>query len=260
MFQLPGIANADSLLNPDTMPVAEPETGSDQRLGRYFENLVAGCVRASPNLELVARNIQVAGEHRTLGELDMLVRDIERRVLMHWEITVKFYLGLAPEYWPGPDPRDHFQRRASRLCEHQFPMLRRPECLALLAEQGWHVDEQYLFSRGRLFYPAHYRLLPPGYAHPRHCRGTWWHTAQLQQTNANWSPLEKSGWLTEDTMSDNHHDWLASDQMIDYVESAGRPVMALRQIPAASSQPDFIVPQQWLNHARQEQPTARPDC
>lgn len=249
LLALSGIGSADRFLG--TSPTPAPDTpDKDQRLGRQFENQVAATVNADPNLDLVARNLQIFDNGRTLGELDMLVRDNTRNVLMHWEITVKFYLGIRPDHWPGPNPADSLAQRGNRLLEHQFPMLRNRLCQQLLDEHGWRVEEQYLLSRGRLFYPAGHNWPAPAYSHPQHLRGQWWHQRQLIEHRHRWQPLNKSEWLPAAQMSDNCDDWLASDQMIDYVEAAGRPVMALRHIPAAKPQPDFIVPQRWLDDAR----------
>lgn len=263
LLDLPGVSNADPFLQglpavaPDNLDgVRGPE--KDRRLGREFENRVAAAVQASPGLELVARNLQIFDNHRTLGELDMLVRDKARDVLMHWEITVKFYLGLTPDHWPGPNPADSLGQRAKRLLEHQFPMLHNTVCQQLLQSRGWSVQEQYLFSRGRLFYPAGQHWPAPKHSHAPHLHGQWWTEQQLTRQPHHWQPLEKSEWLQPPSMSDNQHNWLASNQMIDYVEAAGRPVMALRHVPAATAQPDFIVPQRWLDDARSAQSFAQP--
>ena len=86
------------------------ETCQPQRLGLAFEQWVAALVCASEGLELVERNLPIRDGQTTLGELDMLVRDLESGKLWHWELALKFYLG-TPEQWYGPNTRDTLERK-----------------------------------------------------------------------------------------------------------------------------------------------------
>ena len=267
LIRLAGIPEAGELIQqPLPLPASIQHQDPDRRLGRLFENLVATAVQQSTNLALVTRNLVIHDGERTIGELDMLVRDLDRDVLMHWEITVKFYIGLSPSHWPGPNPADNFSSRVARLREHQFPLLRHPATQAALQARGLEVSEQRLFSRGRLFYPADRALNAPAEAHPDHARGRWWHCDSLHDMAARWKPLARHHWLNPEPMAgliadallpttgasmlDNDSPWLATRQVIDYVQALNRPLMVLHASHAGlSPQPGFIIPQSWFDNA-----------
>ena len=70
------------------------------------------------------RNLQIQTDiHTTLGELDFLLRDTNSGQLIHLELATKFYLGFetgAGFLLPGPDARDNYQNKLSRLRNHQL--------------------------------------------------------------------------------------------------------------------------------------------
>ncbi|MCH8544414.1 MAG: DUF1853 family protein [Alcanivorax sp.] len=245
---LAGVADAAALLAPQ-LPALTLRTDHDARLGRLFENLVADAVVASPALTLVTRNLVIHDGERTLGELDMLVHDTQRDVLMHWEVTLKFYFGMGPDHWPGPDPRDTLAKKHARTLNHQLPLLQHPATQALLAEHGWQVTEQRLLSRGMLCYAARadlsWKQISPKQAAPGHLRGKWWDLHSLPLTGE-FLPLPKQAWLNASLhapdLSDNSDNWLARPAIIDYVHQQNRAVMALwRPEPGTAPTPGFII-------------------
>ncbi len=148
-----------------------------RRLGQHFENLVAGALGHHPRFEIVARNVPLRRGAATLGELDLLVRDHGDGALCHWELALKFYLGLPgatlQRGWPGPDPRDQLARKAAHLFDRQLTRSEEPAVKSLLAARGWSIQRRVLLTRGRLFYPC--EGTPPAYPwlHPGHQRGVW---------------------------------------------------------------------------------------
>lgn len=258
------IPPADELLTAsglDETNISFPLCVPGQRLGYWFEDRVAEIIDASSRLRLVARNLQIHDDQRTLGELDMLVEDRHRQCLMHWELSLKFYLGISPGFWPGPNQTDNLHHRAGHLLHQQLTRLQLPETQRFLVRQGWRVNEQRLFSRGRLFYPANpldTALTTPDFVHPNHERGYWWSlNCLLDEHRSQWLLVDKSHWPAPLSMSDNNRDWLATSQVIDYVKRLPAPAMALCRQP--DSRPDerpvpgFLVPQQWLDNARQQE-------
>jgi len=119
-----------------------------------FEQWVCALVDASNNLERIASNLPFRHQGRTLGELDLLVRDHLDGTLWHWELALKFYLGTE-QAWFGPNSHDTLDRKARHLFDQQLPRSSMPEVRAQLAEQGWQPDGIALLSRGRLFYRQH---------------------------------------------------------------------------------------------------------
>ena len=80
----------------------------DHRLGSYFESLLEFWLADPANnlYRLIASHIAIRDGQQTLGELDFLVQDKASGQFQHWEVAVKFYLGIQAggnyEYWVGP--------------------------------------------------------------------------------------------------------------------------------------------------------------
>ena len=185
----------------------------------------------------MARNLPLRNQGQTLGELDMLVRDRASGELAHWELAVKFYLGLADhDAWPGPNPIDQLAHKARHLQQHQLNRTADPLIRARLANAGYHVRRRVLLTRGRLFYPAHARISGPAQAHADHQRGLWWRspprTARL---------IPHDLWHCPERLSDNQTHELAAAALADYVEQEHRPVMVITD----QRRIGFLVPPHW---------------
>ncbi|MCB1836663.1 MAG: DUF1853 family protein [Alcanivoracaceae bacterium] len=232
-------------------PVVLSEDDRDRRLGHVFERWLLQCLQQHPYLDVCAHNLAIRRGGRTLGELDLVVHDRRNDRFEHWEMTVKFYLGLHDGIWPGPNPADQFQHKAHHLFTHQFPLSDRSAARHCLADLGVpRIDGKRLLSRGALFYPADRTLAAPAGTHPLHTRGLWWSNANLP-AHWQWLPLRREQWLGMKPLSDKGTSLLASTDVLDYVRSVNRPVMVLgvdpnRPVP----QSGFIVSEQWLADAQ----------
>ena len=216
--------------------------GSDLRLGKLFEAVLGLAIAAQPHLDVLHRNVVINSEQRTLGELDLIIRDRRDRSLIHVEVTLKFYLGLTDGRFPGPNPEDNLARKYQRLATHQFPLLHEPETRTRLRELGLPaVDRQCLFSRGRLFYPPDRPVEAPAQAWAGHERGHWWR-ARSTPPDEHWYLLARPQWLAAAPMSDSDAVPLASDELIDYVQARQRPQMVVRQGGNGPGIPSFVVP------------------
>ncbi|ASK34506.1 hypothetical protein CEK62_08970 [Alcanivorax sp. N3-2A] len=208
-----------------------------RRLGVHFENLVAALIEHSERFELVARNLPLRNGGQTLGELDMLVRDRASGELAHWELALKFYLGLADHgAWPGPNPADQLADKARHLQRYQLKRTHEPLIATQLAGAGYHVRRRVLLTRGRLFYPAHTALLSPPQAYPDHQRGLWWRNAPEP---ARLIPHDL--WHCPESLSDNQTPELAAAALADYVEQQHRPMMIVTE----QRRIGFLVPSHW---------------
>jgi len=78
----------------------------DRRLGNYFETLWAYALELHPRYQLIERNLQIHDGERTLGEMDFIVHDQLSGRCAHWELAIKFYLGIGNTRnhaaWHGP--------------------------------------------------------------------------------------------------------------------------------------------------------------
>src|SRR5690554_1995355 len=110
-------------MHPESMP-SLLQQATQRRLGLYFEQLYACLLQDLLGWELLARNLQIRDERRTLGELDFLLRNPLTGEVEHHEIAVKFYLGHTDAVsrrvrWYGPNSRDRLDLKTDRLLQHQ---------------------------------------------------------------------------------------------------------------------------------------------
>jgi uncharacterized protein len=182
----------------------------DRRLGNYFETLWAFALQLNSRYQLIERNLQIHNGENTLGEMDFIVLDNETGRYAHWELAIKFYLGMGNtvnhEAWHGPGKQDRMDLKVDHLLSRQTRLGRHPVARAQLEERGIVIDDCAVILKGRLFYPwkqggpEYY----PQYANPSHLRGLWLTRQQLMQScgaDARFVPLIRSGWMAKISLS-----------------------------------------------------------
>lgn len=147
-----------------------------RRVGHYFERLVRYWIEHVRGVELIAAGHQISRDGRTIGELDFVYRD-EQGLVTHLEVAVKFYLyqpGRAGSHFPGPNVRDDFESKISRLFDHQL-VIEDPVLEA--------VDRREACVRGMSF--AHPTVPTPEDLPHRmaadHGRGLWLRASELDE-------------------------------------------------------------------------------
>ncbi|RKQ97171.1 hypothetical protein C7446_2591 [Kushneria sinocarnis] len=166
------------------------------RLGIYVERLWQIILARAPATRLLAHNLPITRNRRTLGELDLLYEDRERAAPIHLEVAIKFYLGLpegpgtatAQSRWIGTGGPDSLARKHLHLLTHQTRLGRTAEARDALSEFGAPPLRCRMALQGALFYPWQRRTgriddatrLPeltgmpaPAGAHPAHPAGVW---------------------------------------------------------------------------------------
>jgi hypothetical protein len=164
------------------------------RLGIYFEKLWHFMLRADPDIELVAHNLPVRENGRTLGEYDIIYFCRQRQVHVHLELAVKFYLETATRpYWLGPGRRDSLEQKTQHLLSRQIILSRTRAGSATLGKLGVHQPITEIELKGYLFSQSQRPPLPDGYNHADKPLSQWhdWQTF-LQQTQTIGAPLD---WL-----------------------------------------------------------------
>lgn len=181
---------------------------NDHRLGSYFESLLAFWLAwpANPLYRLIAHGLAIRSSQRTLGELDFLVEDRQSGEIQHWEVAVKFYLGIRAgrgrDNWIGPGMRDRLDLKVSHLLEHQLRLAATPVAAQLIRDMGLAPPVPVCLLKGRLFYPpqADRQTWAPEAASPDHPTGWWMHQAEFLQrygdSELRWIRLPKEHWLT----------------------------------------------------------------
>ncbi|WP_343599734.1 DUF1853 family protein [Pseudomonas sp.] len=173
---------------------------TSRRLGLYYEGLWQFALAQAPGVELLASNLAIRAGGRTLGELDILLRDGEGT--HHLELAIKLYLGPTvddgrdPAHWLGPGCHDRLGSKLAHLAGHQLPMSGDSQSREALATVGVGQVQAHLWLGGYLFYPWPGHAEPPAGANPQHLRGRWarrsdWHMA----ADEHWQPLARHAWL-----------------------------------------------------------------
>ena len=180
-----------------------------RRLGHYFEALIKFWLTHMPDTQLIATNLQVQDEQRTLGEYDFLFRDNSAAVC-HWEAAVKFYLQQEPlaeqRAFIGPGTRDRLDLKLDKVFQHQL-VLGHTHAGQQALPQGITLDRTQAFIKGYLFYHAStFSKLAAGVS-AAHLSG-WWvrHTLEkLPQTSADsrWIILPRLHWLAPARLEDD---------------------------------------------------------
>ncbi|MCP1328053.1 DUF1853 family protein [Halomonas sp. 707D4] len=188
------------------------------RLGHYHEALWRLLLDSAPATRLLAHNVAIRQQRRTLGELDLVYRTLADPAPIHLEVAIKFYLGLpegpgaleGQDRWIGPGGLDSLARKCAHLVAHQLPLsatpLARDTLRRLLAPRDGAGDEglegltRRLAMPGVLFYPFHAPLPPPTGASAHHARGLWchasdWETVLKERMPARLAWLKKPFWL-----------------------------------------------------------------
>ena len=173
-----------------------------RRLGLYFETLIAFWLTHIPDTHIVAHNLQVQDEQRTLGEYDFLFRNASAEVC-HWEAAVKFYLQLESSTeqrsFIGPGTRDRLDLKLDRVFKHQLLLGQTPAGIRALPGD-LKLDKAQAFVKGYLFYhTAELNKLEIAGISAAHLTG-WWvhHTVEpVPQTslNSHWIIPTRLHWL-----------------------------------------------------------------
>lgn len=187
---------------PDQGPAVLTQT-PHYRLGLYVERLYDCLMRDILGWAVVARNLPIRAQGRTLGELDFVVRNPHTNQNEHHEIAVKFYLGYAATgatgiRWYGPNARDRLDIKAHRLLHHQSQRCQLPQTLNTLAAAGIAAPTvSRIFVPGYLFYPVDTEMPAPSCADTDHLRGHWMTLpdARRRDDTECWVVLRKPHWL-----------------------------------------------------------------
>ena len=129
---------------------------------------------------------------RTLGEFDLIVRN--ENFIEHWEIAVKFFLGIGDRknigHWIGPNPRDTLERKLDSLENRQIRLGDNPDAKRILEQKDIKIDSRRIIFKGRLFHP--YKMFKTSRFVGRSAFLEWTSLASLQVVPP---PREIGQWL-----------------------------------------------------------------
>ena len=93
-------------------------------MGKYFEQLIFFLIAHDNRLELILSNQQIKEGNRTIGEIDLIIKDAQTKKVEHWELCLKYYLQSNPStdsrLMLGPHAVDNLSRKSTKLLNHQL--------------------------------------------------------------------------------------------------------------------------------------------
>ncbi|WP_068470455.1 DUF1853 family protein [Candidatus Protochlamydia phocaeensis] len=169
---------------------------SSKRLGDYFAHLIEFWLQRRPDIERLHACVQIRDE-RTIGEFDFIFFSLSEQRLLHWEVSVKYYLSYTSQletFFLGPNPHDRMASKLERLSNHQLHLSRHPLAQLWISQHYGSMPASQCFIKGYLFYPwgepLNATAVPPE-AHIGHLRG-WW-IAYLSNSWEKWKSQEDGG-------------------------------------------------------------------
>ncbi|MGF1759431.1 DUF1853 family protein [Photobacterium sagamiensis] len=225
------------------IPEVTPYQGN-RRLGFYYQWLWQQIIEAHPHYQLVAEEIQLHWQNRTLGAIDFFVLNRQTNQLEHWEVAIKFYLAYQRQ-WLGPNAADRLDKKIGRMVEHQLMLCEHPAYKEQLQGIYGQPKVKRLIMQGRLFSSHCGHEQGSDIAiNPNVLTGRWCFRSQLKEIQAEEMPLKLL----------NKPQWLAPpryDQLSKPLDINGlsTPTQAL----SADNQVWFVVPDHWpaeLKHSK----------
>lgn len=189
---------------------------NDRRLGARFEALWQYFFDHHSFYRVLAANLQINTQGRTLGALDFLLEDGRCNQIVHLELAVKFYLYCPSDNgdsdpqdlfrWIGPNPDDNLQLKLTHLRQHQLPLSKKPGVQAVLKSKGLPLPRRHAaIVKGYLFSPWGNGFPIPSSIegandHPTQPQCWWLYHHQISDLSADygacrWGLLNKSQWL-----------------------------------------------------------------
>ena len=221
------------------------------RLGLYFEALWQFFLQQDDKLELVAHNLRVYRGKVTLGEFDILYRDLESDEFFHLELAIKYYLNASTtvlaanrhfstehRVWVGPNTVDRLDKKLGHLLNHQIELSALEESVPLLEKYGIESLNKVIALKGMLFYAysdataPHIQTASSGeHLSTDHLHGQWIHLDDflcLNTLHSYWCHLQKSNWISPAICSSSEG-LMTSDNISrhlkDYFTGTVRPAM-----------------------------------
>ncbi|KZY60110.1 hypothetical protein A3742_05775 [Oleiphilus sp. HI0071] len=238
-------------------------------LGSYVEQLWRHYIETSSRYQLLAHNLQIHGDGKTLGEFDFIVGDNITGKIIHQEIAAKFYLGLpAPDHksclWFGPNNIDRLDLKAAHLKNKQLRLSDLEHAKAELERRHITKVTTQCILRGRLFLPWNQQLRKQCQDLDKltqHSQKDVWMTlselrdyAATKPENAQFWLLEKQQWLslmTRKGSSLRYDEILAKLEQVVGNERRGVMLKTQRKLGTGLLNDEtalFIVPDDWQKY------------
>lgn len=187
-------------------------------MGKYFEQLLFFLIDKDPRFELILSNQQVKEGNRTIGEIDLIVKDAQTKNVEHWEICLKYYLQSLPStdsrLMLGPNAIDNLARKSNKLLNHQLPLSKHASLKYLT---GTYNLDSKLFMKGQFFYHLNKMKTTPDQVNLAHETGWWCFISELDEMlnkELKWTTLWKPNWIGEH-VAENESSLISAQELIN---------------------------------------------
>lgn len=167
---------------------AIPSLSSNFVLGKRMESFFSYWISHSTDYTVLLENLQISREKITIGEIDFIIKNENKRELIHIELVYKFYVydpgfNKEKERWIGPNRRDSLLRKIKKIKEYQFPLIDRTETRQALSASNIATDglRQKVCFKANLFVPRYMLGQTFPYINNTCIEGYWLHLRQFDQ-------------------------------------------------------------------------------
>ncbi|WP_087021690.1 DUF1853 family protein [Thaumasiovibrio subtropicus] len=161
------------------------------RLGFYYQWLIQRAIAESTQHQLVAEELQLISDKRTLGAIDFLIN--HQDALEHWEIAVKFYFHIDGQ-WLGPNATDSLDKKVSRMANHQLTLCQQDAYRQQYADSYGIPAKACGVIQGMLYrHISEARPTLPVWCEDTALQGIWAYRHEVDTTK--WRVLTKANWL-----------------------------------------------------------------
>lgn len=174
------VSSMDAIQKDDKTPQRLNELVDTQRrykLGLYAEDLFLYYLEHFSPYEILAHDMQVFIEKRSIGAFDFILRN-EDGTIEHWEMAIKYFVQYLPSSdwinFIGPGGKDSLHRKMNKMLGRQILLGDRPAAKEGLIQNGIPLPQKKrIVSVGKLF--SHYgtEFIPPVDGDPNQPTGCW---------------------------------------------------------------------------------------
>jgi uncharacterized protein len=169
----------------DDILFLQPSLKTNFVLGKRIESFFEIAIQDSKEYQVLAHNLQIQKEKRTIGELDFILRDIVNQKDFHLELMYKFYV-YDPSYsselerWIGPNRKDSLLEKVDKVKQKQLPLLYKPETAQVLNSLDIINDlSQKVCFKANLFVPRDLLQSKFEYVNNQCITGYWIHLMEF---------------------------------------------------------------------------------
>ncbi len=187
-------------------------------IGKRFESLIEFALEQNDEISLIASNLQVSENKKTLGEFDFIYFDKTTREYVHLEVAGKFYLwngkNAAFRNFVSPNSSDNLEKKLRQIFSKQIRLAQTEAGKRALENLGIGKVRARVCLKGYVFYPL--GVSPSDVFPENHSRGVWTTKENLSETEGEFFKiLERRNWISPAYAVS---DYIGRDELIAEVE------------------------------------------